>query len=103
LIETANLNRNQTKGTIKATELDVNKKPELSRRQREELEKEKKRRNYMKAHEQGKTPEAKAQLERLQKIRMEREAAAKRKEEEVKAKEQAKAAARGRGRGKSSN
>jgi len=51
---------------------------------REELEKERRRKNYLKAYEQGKTPEARADLARLQKIRAEREAAARRKEDEVK-------------------
>jgi len=38
----------------------------------------------LQAYEQGKTPEARADLARLQKIRAEREAAARRKEDEVK-------------------
>lgn len=112
LIETSNLNRDgPKKENLKVTDAAATAKPELSRRERlfyisifiycsrflglvyckalitpyrEELEKERRRKNYLKAYEQGKTPEARADLARLQKIRAEREAAAKRKEDEVK-------------------
>nr|XP_017109783.2 28 kDa heat- and acid-stable phosphoprotein [Drosophila bipectinata] len=60
-------------------------KPELSRREREEIEKQKARRRYEKLHAQGKTTEAKADLARLALIRQEREAAAAKREAEKKA------------------
>lgn len=47
-----------------------------SRRERETLEAAQAKERYMKLHEAGKTDEAKADLERLRKIREEREAAA---------------------------
>lgn len=47
-----------------------------SRRERESLEAAQAKERYMKLHEAGKTDEAKADLERLKKIREEREAAA---------------------------
>uniref|UniRef100_A0A7S1B1R2 Casein kinase substrate phosphoprotein PP28 domain-containing protein n=1 Tax=Noctiluca scintillans TaxID=2966 RepID=A0A7S1B1R2_NOCSC len=59
---------------------------ELSRKQREELEKERARRHYEELHRQGKTPEAKADLARLEEVKKRREEAAlKRKEDEEKA------------------
>ncbi|KAJ7353212.1 casein kinase substrate phosphoprotein PP28-domain-containing protein [Mycena albidolilacea] len=68
---------------------------ELSRREREQKEKQEAKDRYWKLHVAGKTDEAKADLGRLAKIRAEREAAAaKRKAEtEAKAAEIAKAAA----------
>jgi hypothetical protein len=58
------------------------KKPtgELSRREREALEKQQARERYMKLHEAGKTDEAKADLARLKLIREKREAEAARKQ-----------------------
>merc|ERR1712166_1126201 len=56
--------------------------PELTRRQREEIEAEKKKRHYEKLQAAGKTDEAKADLERLTKIKAEREEARKKREEE---------------------
>jgi len=73
----------------------------LSRREREQKEKQEAKERYWKAHLAGKTDQAKADLARLAHIRKEREAAqAQRKAEaEVKAAEiQAKAAAQGRRR-----
>ena len=68
--------------------------PQLSRREREELEKQQAREHYLKLHREGKTAEAKADLERLAQIRAQRELAAKRREEEAKAREAQKTAAK---------
>ena len=57
-------------------------KQELSRRQREEIQKAEAKRRYEKLHAQGKTDEARADLARLALIRKEREAAAARKKVE---------------------
>jgi peptidoglycan hydrolase CwlO-like protein len=97
------LNRNAERAPehIKASNLDVNKaKPELSRREREELDKQRRKQQYMEAYAAGRTPEAQADLARLQRIRREREAAAKRKEEEAQAKEEAKKTAREKSQGR---
>jgi hypothetical protein len=59
-------------------------KTELSRREREELEKQRAREHYQKLHAQGKTDEARADLARLAIIRQQREEAAKKREEEKK-------------------
>lgn len=61
--------------------------PELSRREREELEKQRARQNYARLHAQGKTEQARADLARLALIKQQREDAAKKREEERKAKE----------------
>lgn len=56
---------------------------ELTRRQREEIEKEKARRRYEELHKAGKTDEAKADLARLEEVKKRRaEAAAKKKADE---------------------
>lgn len=60
---------------------------ELTRKQREELEKHAARRRYEELHKAGKTDEAKADLARLEEVKRRRdEAAKKRAEEEAKAK-----------------
>ena len=64
---------------------------QLSRREREELEKQRAKAHYQKLHAAGKTEEAQADLARLAIIRKQREEAAKKKEEEKLAKENAKA------------
>ncbi len=53
-METANVNRDgeQVAAHIKASELDVHSKPQLSRREREAIEKERKRKNYQEAYAQ---------------------------------------------------
>lgn len=57
-------------------------KPELSRREREELEKQRAQANYQKLHAEGKTEQARADLARLAIIKQARaEAAAKRDQE----------------------
>ncbi|AQL00456.1 heat- and acid-stable phosphoprotein [Zea mays] len=79
---------------IKAKEVDFGKTTELSRREREELEKQKAHERYMKLQEQGKTEQARKDLERLALIRQQRADAAKKREEEKAAKEQRKSEAR---------
>ena len=65
-------------------ELNTEAKPELSRREREEIEKQKAREHYQRLHAQGKTDEARADLARLAIIRQQREDAAKKREEDKK-------------------
>ncbi|KAL8032516.1 hypothetical protein ABFX02_13G101700 [Erythranthe guttata] len=79
---------------MKARDVDLEKTTELSRREREEIEKQKAHERYMKLQEQGKTDQAKKDLERLALIRQERAEAAKKREEEKAAKEQKKTEAR---------
>eukprot|EP00271_Cylindrocystis_brebissonii_P015437 TRINITY_DN38332_c0_g1_i1.p1 TRINITY_DN38332_c0_g1~~TRINITY_DN38332_c0_g1_i1.p1 ORF type:complete len:175 (-),score=76.14 TRINITY_DN38332_c0_g1_i1:277-801(-) len=88
LIETANLNV-ATKSAVKVRDAVASGAgpSELSRREREELQKQASKERYMKLQEQGKTDEAKKDLERLALIRKQRQEAAQRKEEEKKAKE----------------
>merc|ERR1712232_546012 len=59
---------------------------EMSRKQREELEKQAARRRYEELHKAGKTDEAKADLARLAEVKKRREEAAKKKQEEEKSK-----------------
>lgn len=92
LIEIENPNRIQKKQVLKVANLDIEsvasgsasstaaaapKAPvELSRREREEIEKQKKQANYQKLHAQGKTEQARADLARLAIIKQQREEAA---------------------------
>ncbi|CAG5897509.1 pdgfa associated protein 1b isoform 2-T2 [Menidia menidia] len=94
LIEIENPNRVAQKAK-KVTQIELDEPRALSRREREELEKQKAKERYMKMHLAGKTDQAKADLARLAIIRKQREEAAKKKEEEKKAKEAAVAATRG--------
>ncbi|KAI5622745.1 28 kDa heat- and acid-stable phosphoprotein, partial [Silurus asotus] len=94
LIEIENPNRAAQK-TKKVTDLELEGPKQLSRREREEIEKQKAKERYMKMHLAGKTDQAKADLARLAIIRKQREDAARKKEEERKAKEVAQAAAKG--------
>ncbi|XP_066601382.1 28 kDa heat- and acid-stable phosphoprotein-like [Prorops nasuta] len=71
----------QLSDTLEAT------KPELSRREREQIEKQRAYANYRKLHAAGKTEEARADLARLAIIKQQREEAAKRREDEKKQKE----------------
>lgn len=73
-----------------------NVKVELSRREREELEKQRAREHYNKLHAQGKTDQAKADLARLAIIRKQREDAAARREMEKKMKEDEEKAKKGK-------
>ncbi|GAA0155702.1 hypothetical protein LIER_13374 [Lithospermum erythrorhizon] len=75
---------------LKARDIDIEKTTELSRREREELEKQQARERYMRLQEQGKTDQSRKDLERLALIRQQREEAAKKREEEKAAKEQKK-------------
>ncbi|XP_035255128.1 pdgfa associated protein 1b isoform X4 [Anguilla rostrata] len=92
LIDIENPNRVAQK-TKKVTELELEGPRQLSRREREEIEKQKAKERYMKMHLAGKTDQAKADLARLAIIKKQREDAARKKEEERKAKEAAAAAA----------
>ncbi|KAG6594574.1 28 kDa heat- and acid-stable phosphoprotein [Cucurbita argyrosperma subsp. argyrosperma] len=93
IIEIENPNLVKPK-TLKARDIDIGKTTELSRREREEIEKQKAHERYMRLQEQGKTEQAKKDLERLTLIRQQRAEAAKKREEEKAAKEQKKAEAR---------
>ncbi|XP_037522044.1 28 kDa heat- and acid-stable phosphoprotein [Rhipicephalus sanguineus] len=88
LIEVQNPNRVEKKPK-KVAELNeiVEEAPQLSRREREELEKQRAKQHYQKMHAAGKTEEARADLARLALIRKQREEQARKKEEELKAKE----------------
>lgn len=94
LIEIENPNRVSQKSK-KVTQIELDEPKQLSRREREEIEKQKAKERYMKMHLAGKTDQAKADLARLAIIRKQREDAARKKEEERKAKEAAAAAAKG--------
>merc|ERR1711944_172368 len=86
-IENPNLRPQRQK---KVTELNASSsKAQLTRREREEIEKQKAKAHYQKLHAAGKTEEARADLARLAIIRKQREEAAKKREEEQKAKEEA--------------
>uniref|UniRef100_A0A1B6D866 Casein kinase substrate phosphoprotein PP28 domain-containing protein n=1 Tax=Clastoptera arizonana TaxID=38151 RepID=A0A1B6D866_9HEMI len=93
LIQIENPNRVQKKvkklSTLNET-VHQGGKPELSRREREELEKQRATLHYQKLHAEGKTEEARADLARLAIIKQQRAEAAKRREEEKKAKDEAK-------------
>ncbi|KAI8500966.1 heat- and acid-stable phosphoprotein [Branchiostoma belcheri] len=87
LIEVENPNRAKNK-LKKVTDMDMQAaegEPRLSRKEREEIEKQKARANYMKLHAEGKTDEARADLARLALIKKQREEAAKKKEAEKQA------------------
>ncbi|KAL8460554.1 hypothetical protein ACS0TY_031393 [Phlomoides rotata] len=90
-IENPNLEKPKN---LKARDVDLEKTTELSRREREEIEKQKAHERYMRLQEQGKTDQAKKDLERLALIRQQRAEAAKKREEEKAAKEQKKSEAR---------
>eukprot|EP00927_Polykrikos_kofoidii_P054567 TRINITY_DN48977_c0_g1_i1.p1 TRINITY_DN48977_c0_g1~~TRINITY_DN48977_c0_g1_i1.p1 ORF type:complete len:255 (-),score=78.50 TRINITY_DN48977_c0_g1_i1:133-831(-) len=62
---------------------------ELTRRQREEVEKEKARRRYEELHKAGKTDEAKADLARLEEVRKRREEDARKRQEKEEASKEA--------------
>ncbi|KAL5564278.1 hypothetical protein UlMin_028504 [Ulmus minor] len=93
LIEIDNPNLAKSKN-VKAKNADMERTTELSRREREEIEKQKAHERYMKLQEQGKTEQARKDLERLALIRQQRAEAAKKRDEEKAAKEQKKSEAR---------
>jgi len=70
----------------KMTISDLNTPRQLTRREREQKEKQEAKDRYWKLHVQGKTDEAKADLSRLAKIRAEREAAQAKRRAETEAK-----------------
>ncbi|CAB1438136.1 unnamed protein product [Pleuronectes platessa] len=86
LIEIENPNRVSQKSK-KVTEIDVSAPRELSRREREEIEKQKSKERYMKLHLEGKTDQARADLARLAIIKKQREDAAKKRDDVKKDKE----------------
>lgn len=90
LIDIENPNRTGGRQLKKVTELNTTGKTQLSRREREELEKQQAKARYQQLHMEGKTDEARADLARLAIIRKQREEAAKKREEERKAAEEAK-------------
>jgi len=86
LIEIENPNHMVKKENRKVGDLNNDDtKPQLSRREREELEKQAAAERYRKMHLAGKTDEARADMARLAIVRKQREEAAKKKEEEKKA------------------
>uniref|UniRef100_T1D539 Putative 28 kDa heat-and acid-stable phosphoprotein n=1 Tax=Psorophora albipes TaxID=869069 RepID=T1D539_9DIPT len=86
LIEIQNPNRQPKKAFQKAStvEAEVAEAPQLSRREREQLEKQRAQAAYQKAHAEGKTAQAKADLARLAIIKQHRAEAAARREAEKK-------------------
>ncbi|XP_017797778.1 PREDICTED: 28 kDa heat- and acid-stable phosphoprotein [Habropoda laboriosa] len=89
LIQVENPNRVQKKAK-KLSRLNQSldsAKPDLSRREREQLEKQRAYANYQKLHAEGKTEEARADLARLAIIKQQREEAARKREAEKKQKE----------------
>ncbi|KRZ32048.1 28 kDa heat- and acid-stable phosphoprotein, partial [Trichinella pseudospiralis] len=89
LIEIENPNRRVVKNK-KFKNLEFNQEEvQLSRKEKEALEKEQARQRYLKLHAEGKTEEARADLARLAIIRKNREEAAKKRQEEAAAKEAA--------------
>ncbi|KAK4347200.1 hypothetical protein RND71_033539 [Anisodus tanguticus] len=93
IIEIENPNLVKPKN-VKAKNVDIEKTTELSRREREEIEKQQAHERYMRLQEQGKTEQARKDLDRLALIRQQRSEAAKKREEEKAAKEQKKSEAR---------
>lgn len=87
LIEIQNPNRQAKKAFVKATEVEETDAPQLSRREKEQIEKQKAHAAYMKRHAEGKTSQAKADLARLAIIKQHRAEAAARREAEKKAKD----------------
>lgn len=90
LIEIENPNRAVKKATQKVSKLNIGTdeeppKPELTRREREQIEKQKARLRYEKLHAEGKTAQAKADLARLALIKQQRADAAAKREAEKKA------------------
>ncbi|KAI4456849.1 28 kda heat- and acid-stable phosphoprotein pdgf-associated protein [Holotrichia oblita] len=88
LIEIENPNRVQKKNkkltTLSADAETPPEKPQLSRREREEIEKQRAQAHYQKLHAEGKTEQARADLARLAIIKQQREEAQKRRELEKK-------------------
>ncbi|CAM9482872.1 unnamed protein product [Ectocarpus sp. 4 AP-2014] len=85
LIEVANPNAKPKAGRMmKAKDMDMAATPvELSRREREAVEAQRKKDHYMKLHAEGKTQEAQVDMARLALVRKRREEAEARKAEEA--------------------
>jgi len=81
-VENPNHVKNKLKKADDITTNDATPAPELSRREREAIEKEQARQRYEKLHAEGKTDEARADLARLAIIRKQREDAALKKQQE---------------------
>ncbi|TPX30978.1 hypothetical protein SeMB42_g07834 [Synchytrium endobioticum] len=79
-VETSNLNRQQ-KQNMKASELGKGEGRELTRREREQIEKERAQAAFWKAQIEGKTDQARGDLARLAIIKKQREEAQKKREE----------------------
>ncbi|XP_025409434.1 28 kDa heat- and acid-stable phosphoprotein-like isoform X1 [Sipha flava] len=93
LIQIENPNRRQLKAKKLATlneTLETAEPSQLSRREREELERQRKKIHYQKLQAEGKTEEARADLARLAIIKQQRAEAAKKRDDEKKEKELAK-------------
>ena len=75
MIEVENPNRMKKRGK-KAQNLDIDDEVVLSRREREEIEKQKREQRYRKLHEAGLTDEARKDLARLALVKKQREEAA---------------------------
>ncbi|KAJ3313894.1 heat- and acid-stable phosphoprotein [Boothiomyces sp. JEL0838] len=89
VIEISNPNK-QTAKPMKLKDLSINddeeaEQPQLTRREREALEKEQKKQHYFKLQMEGKTDQARADLARLAMIRKQREEAKLKREETEKA------------------
>ncbi|KAK3265170.1 hypothetical protein CYMTET_26131 [Cymbomonas tetramitiformis] len=99
IIETANLNAKTSQNTkaknISLDDLDEQEAPQLSRREREAIQAQKAKERYWKLAEQGKTEQARIDLDRLAIIKKQRAEAAAKREEEKKAKEERASSARG--------
>uniref|UniRef100_A0A0D9V5R1 Casein kinase substrate phosphoprotein PP28 domain-containing protein n=1 Tax=Leersia perrieri TaxID=77586 RepID=A0A0D9V5R1_9ORYZ len=83
-----------TEGLIQIENPNLVKAKNIKAKEVDEIEKQKAHERYMKLQEQGKTEQARKDLERLALIRQQRADAAKKREEEKAAKEQRKAEAR---------
>lgn len=83
MISIENPNRIQKK-VKKVTAITENDNPQLSRREREELERQRAAQHYQKLHAEGKTEEARSDLARLAIIKQQREEAARKREQEKK-------------------
>lgn len=83
------LNFDESGPSTETTAADGGEKQPLSRKEREALEAERKKKEYQRLHALGKTDEARADLARLALIKKQREDAAKKRDDEKKAKEEA--------------
>jgi len=95
LIEIDNPNMRKA-SNVKASRADVDQEVTLSRREREALEAQRAKERYFKLQKEGKTEQARKDLERLALIKQQRAEAAKKREEEKKEREARKNAARNR-------